>query len=86
MNDHKSGLPPLVVGGIPASMLGELNSSKKHPTRIRTESSVNVYDEAGELVAVIKRDDKSKKTIVYLVTEASPDEVGKLITNESSLI
>lgn len=48
----------------------------------KTESVQCVYNADKELVALIKRDDKSKKVLVYLTNEARPEEIGKLITGE----
>ena len=76
------------VGRIIRSVRGKIKSThlirlkKKNNMKTKVESATFVYDANAELVAVVKRDDKSKKVIVYLVSEAKVEEIGKLITNE----
>lgn len=45
----------------------------------QTESMTSVYNRKGEIVAIIKRDDKSKKSLVYMVREAKVDDIARLI-------
>lgn len=51
-----------------------------------TENVVCVYDENGALVALLKRDEKSGKKIVYVAAEASIEEITHLINPEKTLI
>ena len=46
------------------------------PTRL--ESVLCVYRD-GELIAIVKRDEKSRKKIVYKVSEADVDDIVSLI-------
>lgn len=44
------------------------------------QEAVNaIYNDAGELIAIVKRDDKSKKHLVYLVKEAVSEDIIGLI-------
>lgn len=51
----------------------------------KTESVVCVYD-GTELIAMVKRDDGSKKNIIYLAREAQVDEIAKLINGEKETV
>ncbi len=44
-----------------------------------TESVTTVYDENGAMVAIIKRDFKSKKSLVYMTREAKVEDIARLI-------
>lgn len=52
----------------------------------KKEGVVCVYNNRGELVAIIKRDDLSKKHLVYLVQEAGTDEIADLIANKNEYV
>ncbi len=47
----------------------------------KIESATFVYDN-GELVALIKRDGNSRKTLVYMAGEADADQISELISNK----
>ncbi len=45
----------------------------------KIESATFVYDN-GELVAIIKRDEKTRKNLVYMAQEADAEQITELIT------
>lgn len=45
----------------------------------KQEGVFTVYNEKGELVAIIKRDDKSGKHLVYLAQEATSSDIAELL-------
>lgn len=53
------------------------------PTRV--ESVVCVYQD-GELIAIVKRDEKSRKKLVYVVKEADLDDIVVLINPNQTII
>jgi hypothetical protein len=48
----------------------------------REEGVFTIYNEKGELIAMSKRDDESKKHLVYLVREATSSDIIDLIKNK----
>jgi hypothetical protein len=46
--------------------------------------SVHCVYKKGELIAVIKRDDISRKHLVYLTKDATSEDIAELITNEKN--
>lgn len=44
------------------------------------EGVICIYDDAKNLLAIVKRDDVSKKHLVYLVSEATSPDIADLIT------
>jgi len=46
-----------------------------------TEAVSLIYDK-GDLIALVKRDNKSKKTLVYMVKEAKTNEIIRLVTKQ----
>jgi hypothetical protein len=49
------------------------------------EAVGSVY-ENGKLIAIIKRDEESKKHLIYLITEAGFDDIVELIDRDKNVV
>ncbi len=49
------------------------------PKNIKKESIIAVYDEQGDLEAIVVKDDKSRKSVFYAVSEMGFEEIEALL-------
>lgn len=52
----------------------------------QTENVVCVYDDKGELAAILKRDTNTGHKLVHMVKEASIDQIARLINPDHTLV